>query len=161
METMRSTWVIFVALAACGSKSDAPVKGNAEMKGHVESDVKQLTALLPRMKLPDPPGVAEGIELLRAEVSRGCMDLLYADETGDPGLAATYKKLCNHDAQIALLRIGVEWAEADVKANPGGDHLNVCYSHVIGNARGELERNHTADAESAALEARLKAVCPK
>jgi hypothetical protein len=145
---MRTPAFVLALVMACGHGKAT----ESEMTGSVRADISSLKTLLAQKA----PGDRHELEHWRNRFEGRCSNMVYLDKITDPAVAAEYKKLCTHDVPITILRMGVEIAEA---TKPAAD--SDCYAASIGIARDELERNHTADAESQALEARLKAVCTK
>ena len=74
-------------------------------------------------------------------------------------LAAELTQLCTADVPLAIVRVGVEKAEAARKAKPDDKALSECFSADVASGTDELETAGKLDLAKDLL-ARFKAVCP-
>ncbi len=154
---MRTLALVLLVVACSKSGKTAPSR-DEELK----TSVRHLTnAIKYGIEVPGPSALDEW----RLKTEGECtlvIDLVGGTlKVDDRQLAATYLKLCNHDIQVAMLRMGADRAEAARKAQPDAPLLKECTDATVAVARDELATNKTADAESQAQEARLAKACPK
>jgi hypothetical protein len=158
---MRVLTLLVLALLGCGKSDKAAPSGDTGTTDDVRRAVPRLTSMLASATTPTGVDRAGQLQQFYARTENECRNMVYVDKISDATLAAQYKKLCTHDIPIAIVRMGVEIAEAARKDKPDGDLTAECYDKTVGIAHGELERDHTADGDSRALDDRLKVVCPK
>jgi hypothetical protein len=152
-----------VVLAACTSKDHAR-SVDAEVKTAVAHLEKTLATPLPTgPRDPNTRSIRELVIEARRSNTEDCMWLAHIDGATtvvrDATLLAAYTRMCNHDVQLVMLRQLASAAEAARKANPTGEILPDCDATEVFIATDELTKHKTADAESAALEARFTAAC--
>jgi hypothetical protein len=155
--------VLVAAPIACKPTDNAHAVDD-KVKAAAEHIDKELATPLPSG--PRDPNMRSTRELIiqaRRRNTENCMWLAHVDGARtvvrDAALLARYTRLCTHDIQLSMLRQLAEAAEAARKANPTGEMLPDCNATELFIATDELKTYKTADAESAALEARFTAAC--
>lgn len=148
---------------ACKSK-DTPRSLDTDVTSAIGRIERRLATPLPVAIPNDDPRLRRELMIqTRRSTFEDCMYLAHLDGTTtvvrDAALLATYTRLCNHDIQIWMLQRLAETAEAARKAKPDAETLPDCDLTDLLIATDELKKNKTADAESAALEARFTAAC--
>jgi hypothetical protein len=155
--------LVLAAPVACRSRNhprsvDREVKAAAE---HLENTLATPVPTGPRD--PDARSIRESLSEARRSNTEDCMWLARIDGATtvvrDAALLAAYTRMCTHDQQLVTLRQVVSAAEAARNANPDGEMLADCDATELFIASDELKKYKTADAESAALEARFTAAC--
>jgi hypothetical protein len=154
--------LLFTLATSCKHKDNAR---------ELDGDVKPAVARLEKRLATPLPVTAGGPSAVRREQmisarrssNEDCMWLAHIDGANtvvrDASLLATYTRICNHDVQLWMLHQLADAAEAARKAAPAADMLPECDATDLFIATDELKKNKTADAESAALEARFTAAC--
>lgn len=149
---MRTFLLAVVMLVGCGKGGKAEEADDPA----VEYVAKSATDDIPKIKAAiASPKPVDG--MFKCAQMANIADLKKSAK--HKALAAELEQLCTHDLQVAMIKVGVEAAEAARKAKPDETVLSECYNGEIETARKELIEYGKPDAAKDLL-ARFAAACP-
>lgn len=134
--------------------------GKSDHDKFIDSLVEDAVKSLPEMKTEISSGaLGHGVSGSCIRLSTGGDEIAKAG--GHADLVAEIKQVCDHDLHVALMKRGVEEAEAARKTAPDSTLLRECYNGSLSMAVQRLDDAKRFDAPAEALLGRFKVVCPE
>lgn len=153
--SILATLLVLSAFAACGKKSGDQASSSSEDDPAVEYIAKSATSSIAEIKA----NIAKGDTSLLFKCAQMANIKDLEASAKYKALAAELTQLCTADVPLAIVRVGVEKAEAARKAKPDEKVLSECFSAEVQTGSDELKKAGKLDLAKELL-ARFKVACP-